>query len=404
MNILRNACIEAIALLVITISCNQKSEWPIVLDRVEADIQSVFHQMDSIASLLSEKIAQHPDDTALIEVYLQQELGRIPGVIEHCFITSQGILQIIAPFDYYKVEGSDISNQDHIIQVTQTKKPVLSKAFRAVEGFLSIALAYPILSPADELLGITVLLVQPDIFLRTIIANRIAGIPADIWVMQNDGLILYDFDQEEIGRNLFTDPLYQDYTASLQTAARFAEETSGVAIYDFLGHGLETPVINQAFWTTVGMYGTEWKVVLTNPIKDHEFHRTSATLGLKSAPQRLFELCNDPNFQAVLAAGDRPSIDRFFKEFYDRYPIYAIEWTDSTVTTRFGYPAEHSLVNHQITPENTEQKAFYDAVVNREETTIEMRLLEGNTGIFRLCPIDYQGKNLGSIYYLIINR
>jgi hypothetical protein len=392
-------------IMMIVISCNtKKSAWPVVLDRLENELIAVFQQMDSTAALISARIAEHPGDTALIGLYLQQELGSVKGVIEHIYITPEGILKIIAPEDYHKVEGTDISYQDHIIKVRETKKPVLSGAFRAVEGFQAVVLAYPILSPEDELLGITALLFRPEVFLKEIISPKLAGIPADIWVMQKNGLILFDFDQEEIGKNLFTDPLYRDYSKSLQTASKLAEENRGEAFFNFPGHDPETPVTNQAFWTTVEMYGMEWRIVLTNPIGDHEIHRTTSTLGLKSAPQRLFELSCDSIFQAALASRNREEVDRFFNEFYDTYPIYAIEWVDSTVTTRFGYPAQYSLENHQIKPEDIEQQAFYQAAVNREETTIEMRLLEGNNGTFRICPVDYKGQNLGSIYYLVIKR
>jgi hypothetical protein len=392
-----------IALLIA--SCHtQKKKWPIVLDQIELDIQTTFNEMDSIAGLLSTKIAGQPDDSALINVYLQQDLGRIEGVTEHCFITSEGILKIIAPEDYYRVEGTDISNQDHIIKVKQTRKPALSGAFRAVEGYQSIALANPILSSEDELLGITVLLIQPELFLRNIISKRIAGIPGDIWVMQKDGHILYDFDQEEIGRNLFTDPLYHEYAKSLRAASRITEEEKGMSVCEFSDPEGNTPVLNQIFWTTVGIHGTEWKIVLTVPIGVHEIHRTTATLGLKSAPQRLYELCSDSVFQSALAGGDRDVVNRFFKEFYDAYPVYTIEWVDPTVTTRFGYPPQYSLEDHPTTPDNIEQRAFYDAVVNREETTLELRLLEGNAGTFRLCPVNYKDQHLGSIYYLVLKR
>jgi hypothetical protein len=222
--------------------------------------------------------------------------------------------------------------------------------------------------------------------------------------MQRDGHILYDFDPEEIGRNLFTDPHYLDYAESFLAASGIAEKEKGTARFEFSANDVKTSVTNQVFWTTASLLDMEWRIVLTTPIGEHEIHRTTATLGMKSAPQRLYELSNDSIFLSALAEGNREVVDHFFKEFYDTYPIYTIEWVDSTVTTRFGYPPQYSLKDRHTTPDNIEQRAFYNAVVNREETTLELRLLEGNAGTFRLCPVNYKDQNLGSIYYLVLKR
>jgi hypothetical protein len=393
-----------IFIMTVTGCGNKKSTWPIALDHVKKELQASFNRMDSLAAALSAEIAEYKADSAMVRNILMDGYGSVKGVYENCFITPEGTLKIIAPKDFHKVEGSDIRYQDHIIRINETKKPVLSSTFRAVEGFRAVALAYPILSDKNELLGITVLLIQPDAFLRDIVSREMSGVPADIWVMQKDGIILYDFDELEIGRNLFTDPSYSEYSESLRTTAGIMDENEGTAVFDFRSDSLDHPASNRIYWVTIQMSGMDWKIVLVNPIGTHAVHRSADALGLKSAPQKLFELSSDDTFLTALASGDRETVDGYFKEFYDEYPIYAIEWVDSTVTTRFGYPAVHSLENHQITPDIPEQRAFYDAVVNRKETTIEMRLLEGNSGIFRLCPVTFNDQNLGSIYYLIINR
>ncbi len=396
--------ITMVIVMAVTGCSKKKSVWPVVLDHVEKEIQASLNRMDSLASVLSAEIAECKADSAMIRKILTEGYGKVEGVYENCFITPQGILKIIAPRDFHKVEGSDINYQDHIIRVKETKKPVLSSAFRAVEGFQTVAYAYPVLSKEDEMHGIMVLLIQPDAFLKDIVSAKMSGIPADIWVMQNDGFILYDFDELEIGKNFFTDPLYKDWTGSLRTTSGMTDKKDGMAVYDYFPVDPEKPVSNRLYWTTISRAGMDWKILLASPIGKHAVQRTAQALGLTPAPQKLFEMSTNEAFLTALASGDRETVDGYFKEFYDTYPIYAIEWVDSTVTTRFGYPAAHSLENHQITPDIPEQKAFFDAVVNRKETMIEMRLLEGNSGIFRLCPVTHNDQNLGSIYYLIINR
>ena len=113
----------------------------------------------------------------------------------------------VEPEAYQEYEGLNISDQDHVIRLQETQAPVLSLAFRAVEGFDAAALQWPIFAPDGELSGSVSMLIRPGSLLATLIAPQVQGFPIDVWVMQPDGLVLYDPDVEEIGRNLFTDPL-----------------------------------------------------------------------------------------------------------------------------------------------------------------------------------------------------
>ena len=89
---------------------------------------------------------------------------------------------------------------------------------------------------------------------------------ATAWAMQTDGLILYDPDPEEVGRNLFQDPLYKPYVQLLSLGERIASERSGSGVYEFLGPGLTDPVVKSASWATVGLHGTEWRLVVVRVI------------------------------------------------------------------------------------------------------------------------------------------
>jgi hypothetical protein len=395
-------CLTAIVL--VFSSCKSKRiELPVVLENATEQISQVIRQMDTSMSAISKKLATVAIDSEKARNILRNEFGKINSVIEIVTITPEGVLCVIVPDTYKGSEGSDISKQEHIIKVKQTKKPVLSSAFAAVEGFQAIVLAYPVISASKELSGITAMVIRPESFLKNIITPVIEGVPVDIWVMQKDGVILYDYDTEEIGRNLFTDPLYQPYTESLKTAARIAEEKDGSATYNFLGRGLEKPVTNEAFWATIDTYGNEWKIVLIKPIGEHDVKRTIKDLGLKTAADDLKALAGNEDFLSLVARGNKEEALIYFQSFYAAHKVYAIEYTDSTVTCQFGYPPSHSLENYPIKSEDLREKSFYDAVVNRTEATFKETLIEGNTGTFYCCPMTYQGKYLGVIYYIIID-
>jgi hypothetical protein len=385
------------------LSCNTRNvEIPVALERVTSEISQVIHSMDTNMKTISKRLTGVPIVSEEARNILRREYGKINSVIEISTISPEGILSIIVPDTYKPSEGADISKQDHIIKVKQTMKPVLSSAFHALEGFQAVVMAYPVLSDNNELKGIVTMLIRPESFLKNIITPVIEGIPVDIWVMQKDGTILYDYDADEIGRNLFTDTLYKPYAESLQTAARIAEEKQGNATYNFLGRGLEKPVTNDAFWTTAETYGMEWKVVMIRPVGTHEVKRTIKSLGLKSATEDIAALSRNEDLLKLISESAKHDVLVYFERFYSAHEVYSIEYVDSTVTCRYGYPPQCSLEDYRITPEDLSQRDFYNAVMSRTETSFRQSLLEGNNGIFYCFPLNYQGKYLGMIYYIVI--
>jgi len=75
--------------------------------------------------------------------------------------------------------------------------------------------------------------------------------------MMPDGTIIYDSDAEQIGRNTFTDPLFQPFSDLLAVAERVKTERSGKGSYEISGRAREV------FWTTVDYQGEEIRILLS---------------------------------------------------------------------------------------------------------------------------------------------
>jgi hypothetical protein len=82
-----------------------------------------------------------------------------------------------------------------------------------------------------------------------------------VWVMDSDGLILYDPDAAQMGTNLFMDPLYQPYAQLLSLGRRIAAQPSGSGSYEFLARGSNVAILKDATWESAGLHGTEWRLV-----------------------------------------------------------------------------------------------------------------------------------------------
>jgi len=81
-------------------------------------------------------------------------------------------------------------------------------------------------------------------------------------IMQRDGFILYDSDPDQIGRNTFSDPLYQSFPQLLSLCKKVTDNRYGTGSYSFWDETRSRVVNKTAFWNTVELHGTEWRLLL----------------------------------------------------------------------------------------------------------------------------------------------
>ena len=83
-----------------------------------------------------------------------------------------------------------------------------------------------------------------------------------------DGIVAYDRDASQIGKYLFTDPLYQPFPSLRNLGYRIAAERSGHGYYSFqVTQANKDVVTKDTYWTTVELHGREWRLVATKIMK-----------------------------------------------------------------------------------------------------------------------------------------
>ena len=99
--------------------------------------------------------------------------------------------------------------------------------------------------------------------------NRSNITDLSFWLMDLDGLLLYDEDASQIGKNLFEDPLYKPFPNLLDLGHRIVAERSGHGYYSYfqVTEGNKTAVNKECYWTTAGLHGREWRLVVTKIIQ-----------------------------------------------------------------------------------------------------------------------------------------
>jgi hypothetical protein len=140
-------------------------------------------------------------------------------------------------------------------------RPILSSGFMAVEGYLGVVLSRPLYNSKKQFLGSINLVLRPDLLLEDITKDIPVG--DEVWTMQPDGMIICD-DSDEVGKNLFTDPIYKDFGELRELGKQISAKSSGKGEYSFYASGSKTLVKKSATWATMKFNGRIWRVVLTH--------------------------------------------------------------------------------------------------------------------------------------------
>jgi len=378
----------------------------IVLGLVTERVRSELAHADKDFANAAQKISSYELTSNSVRNILIGIHTRHSFIVDCCIVDTNGIMIAVEPEEFKSFEEFDINDQAHVQKIHQAHRPVMSNAFMAVEGFQAVDIQFPIFSENNTFIGSLSMLIRPDSMLVDIIKPIIKGIPANIWVMQNDGIILYDRNEEEIGKNLFTDEMYQPYENLRTLGQEILENNSGYGSYTFLSDTMTEPVEKMCFWKTVGLYDMEWKLVLTSVLSGAEAPKGSKE-SVKYIRKNLEDFIQRTDLQSALSENNEENIKKCFEDFYTTYPyIYSIQWIDTSATSRFGFPPEHSLVNYNYRETrdgiNEQYQSFINTVENKKSVVFEKILLEGGNAIFILEPASSTESYFGIIYVMIL--
>ncbi|NLA38636.1 MAG: hypothetical protein GX882_04490 [Methanomicrobiales archaeon] len=183
-----------------------------------------------------------------------------PAIVDCTASNTEGTLIIVEPEEYHGTEGADIRNQTIVQHVLASKRPIMSEVITVAEGFPAVVINTPIFTSESRFVGFTSIVFQPDVLIAGVAGPVVSGTPFQVMVVQTDGRVLYDTDQNQIGRMTFEDPLYADYPDLLDAARRVSAERCGTATYAFAAGG--QAVHKEIIWTTAGLHGVEWRVAV----------------------------------------------------------------------------------------------------------------------------------------------
>lgn len=232
------------------------------LDRFVKDLQNRLDQIDgSLAEIIGNNKSD-VDKEGGIRKLLSSVINENPDLVDASYVDDKGILRQIEPSDYKNLENADISTRDHVVAMLKNRNPVFSGGFSSIEGFLAVDLARPLFDGKKNFVGSISAFIRPELLIDPILKKSVTPPDYELWIMQTDGMIIFDQDREEIGRMLFSDPMYADYASLLELGKKIASEPTGKGSYIFLAPGAKEKVIKNIVWQSVRLHGREWRVVL----------------------------------------------------------------------------------------------------------------------------------------------
>ena len=236
-----------------------------IISKINSDLLLIDEIVNKTAVTLSE------DDYGINEksVILANNLGLSP-YIENIVLLDSDLIVIAVGSDKYKdVIGSNLSNQDHLVRTVQLKKPQMSLVTQTVEGFPATLICRPVIRNST-LTGVVSAVINPE---KIISEAFLYGDPDnrfENFVTQTNGLIIYDEDPLQTGRNTFTDSLYLTDPSIINLARNMSSEPKGNGTYKF--HDMPSPevVTKEVLWDTAGINGGEWRVAVARIISDED--------------------------------------------------------------------------------------------------------------------------------------
>lgn len=248
-------------------SQNKKEEMASLLLHDGASINSELQKLDSVVLDACQKLSSTGLTGAAAEQILNEIYTQNSDIIVNAATADKNdILLAVQPSNYSDIIGEDITDQEQNIEMHQTMRPTVSNLIQLVEGFPGIVMVAPVFNSNGLFIGSLSIVFLPHELIHPIVKDSVQG-TYTIYALQKNGTLIYD-DSPEQGKNVFTDDEYQGYTELQAFIHNVVNMKSGYGTYSYFDDlSPSRPLVNkEAFWTTIGIHNTEWRLVIAHTV------------------------------------------------------------------------------------------------------------------------------------------
>jgi len=226
-------------------------------------IEESFNQRLRILNYLAhEEHIIHLNDhgIALIQSLQKISADEILGITR---LNAQGRVTYSYPV-VQRTLGADLSRQEHIREILQTKKPVVSDVFTAVQGFKAIAIHVPVYR-GGTFDGTLAFLISFDTLARKYLQDIRVENDGFAWMISAKGIEIYCPVPGHTGNSVMDN--CKDFPEIIAMAGEMMKGKKGFATYTFgqTGPGKSAMVHKHAAYRPIKIGNTFWSIVVATP-------------------------------------------------------------------------------------------------------------------------------------------
>jgi len=200
----------------------------------------------------------------VLHAYYASRLSAIRAITR---VSAQGRILYTVPMAPQAL-GKDISNQEHVQAILNSRQPVVGEVFQAVQGYPAVALHVPVLR--DGVFHGTLAVLFPfNELAERYVGNLNLGDFGEVLLLSRQGIELYGPVPGHRGRNIKTTSPDIPSLKSLIVKMTQGDEGSASYTSDTLqGRPVSRKVSKLAAYTPVNLGSTYWSLAVTTP--EHE--------------------------------------------------------------------------------------------------------------------------------------
>jgi len=229
-----------------------------VINETQAALDALDFTIADGAETLGRCGIPGPEAEAVLETLAAYD----PAVMNVITYDPNGTVSAAAPDEAHVLIGQSLIGYDIVKEAVSTRKPQMSNLLTLAEGGVGAVIAYPIFSSDGTFLGVVSAAFSPYGLIAPVTEEAMEWAPFTYNVAQTDGRILYHADPALVGKQTFNETTFADFPEIIELAQRYAGNRSGYATFSFYSTGTGKIVQKETFWDTVGLHGTEWRVMV----------------------------------------------------------------------------------------------------------------------------------------------
>lgn len=255
-------CIFALSTALARAEASDHQPYPRSLGQV---VQQTLDHLDATLIQAAREVGSLGIRNPRVNDLLRLVLVGHPFTISCSVISTGGFMIAVEPAEFSRLEDYNLRAGKDRPKAQPASEPTLTRRFPTAEGGSALAMTQPIRDGQGNFLGWLSLLLDPAQMMRSVLAQAPPSGGRQVWLVQDDGVLLYHGQAEDIGRNLLHDPAYADQPGKTALGRRLLAEAEGE-----LTVNKEAGLLDQSgarvHWVSVGLHGVNWRLVVLEPV------------------------------------------------------------------------------------------------------------------------------------------